>query len=151
RRAVQTFAYRMVGERSEAEDLTQEVFLRAHRSLSQVGRDREETRFANWLRTITRNHCLNYINRRARRNRIEVPLPEDMPPDVRDPAPGVRERMEEHELHRLLHAALATLSEDERQVITLRLEGLSYEEIADEFPGANPTTLRGQYRRGWMK
>lgn len=59
--------YRMSGSLTEAEDLTQEVFIRAHRELSGF---RAEAKFSSWLYRIAMNRCLNWRERRARQERI---------------------------------------------------------------------------------
>jgi RNA polymerase sigma-70 factor (ECF subfamily) len=66
-RMIYSLVYRMTGSPEDAEDLTQEVFIRAFRELP---RYRAEARFATWLYQIAVNHCLNARKRAARTARL---------------------------------------------------------------------------------
>lgn len=61
---VYTLIYRMVGHRETAEDLSQEVFLKAYRSLAQY---RGEAKFTTWLYRLTTNLVTDYLRERKRR------------------------------------------------------------------------------------
>lgn len=126
------FMYRMVGERAFAEDLTQEVFLKAYEALS---RFRGEAAFATWLYRIAHNHCLNALKRKGR----EIPVaalatdPPNRNPLTRspDPAAPADELLAQRELHAVVQAKLAELTPEHRAVLVLRdIQGLSYDEIA---------------------
>jgi RNA polymerase sigma-70 factor (ECF subfamily) len=127
-----SFVSRMVnGE--EAYDLTQEVFVRALRSLPSFKAD---CKFRTWLLTIARNVCLNYLRDRKLRLGLEAgSLDEepDMPGFVAepsDPAADIGRIVEVRELQRVVDKVLAQLTDEQRLLITLRdLQGLSYEEI----------------------
>jgi RNA polymerase sigma-70 factor, ECF subfamily len=137
-RRIFTFAYRMVGERTEAEDMAQEVFLKAYRGLHGF---RGASRFSTWLHAIAAHHCASYLSARKRRRERETP-----PPNVagrcdgnaaaswdgmRDAAPGPDAALEGRDLRQRLETALAELSTEHRLVVVLRdVQGLSYEEIA---------------------
>jgi RNA polymerase sigma-70 factor (ECF subfamily) len=118
-------ALRMLGHPAEAQDVAQEVFLRAHRGLAEF---RGEARLATWLYAITSRVCLNRLaagERRLERHGDEtlVRLP--------DARPGPDRALEQGELEEALHRAIAELPEDRRIVVLLRdVEGLAYEEIA---------------------
>ena len=81
-------AYVILGQRPEAQDATQEVFVRALRSAE---RFEERSKVSTWLYTITTNYCLNLIRDRARRaelfegrkDELEVQLPGTPDPDAR--------------------------------------------------------------------
>jgi RNA polymerase sigma-70 factor, ECF subfamily len=129
---VLNFMYRMVGERAFAEDLTQEVFLKAYEALP---RFRGEAAFPTWLYRIAHNHCLNALKRKGR----EIPVtalakdPADGNPLTRspDPAAPADELLERRELHAVVQAKLAELTPEHRAVLVLRdIQGLSYDEIA---------------------
>jgi RNA polymerase sigma-70 factor (ECF subfamily) len=130
---VYSLALRMLGDAHEAEDVSQDVFLSAHKHLT---RFRGECRISTWLYRVTRNHCLNrlkYLERRETESdsaRPEADLAQtEMPlltqPDRPDRALlGAEERMH-------VHAALRHLSAEHRLLVVLRdIEGLSYEDIA---------------------
>lgn len=126
--------HRMVnGE--EAYDLTQEVFYRALRSLTAFQGD---CKFRTWLYTIARNVCLNHLREKKVRIGLEgasLDAECDYPgslPEPFDPKADVAQIVEARELQRAVDRVLATLSPEQRLLITLRdLEGLSYEEIAE--------------------
>lgn len=113
--------YRMVGHREDAEDLTQESFARAFRSLASWDRERD---FRPWLLAIAGNRCRTLLAARCRR---PAPSPEvDHVPDGRPDPHLVRNLAEEVEL------ALATLRDEYRQAFVLFHENeLSYQEIAE--------------------
>ena len=155
-RWVFTLALRMVGDRGEAEDVAQDVFLKAYAGLPGF---RGSSRFSTWLYAIASHHCLNHLASRARR-----PVPESSlrPPgsDADDP-PGPIERfadeapradvlLERQETARQVQEAMLGLTEDHRLVLVLReIQGLSYEEIAEAL-GAEVGTVRSRLHRARM-
>ena len=140
-------ALRMLGGAAEAEEVAQEAFLRAYRSL---GEFRGDARLSTGLYTIVSRLCLNRLasgDRRAARHGEEVLL------RVADEGSGPAALAERGELEGALHRAIAELPEERRIVIVLRdIEGLSYEEIA-EATGANIGTVmsRLHYARKRMQ
>jgi RNA polymerase sigma-70 factor, ECF subfamily len=118
-------ALRMLGNRAEAEDLAQEVFLRVHRA---IGEFRGEAKLTTWLYAIASRLCLNRLASGERRG---VRHGEETLTRLASREVGPAEEMERAELETALHRAIAELSEERRIVVVLRdLEGLSYEEIA---------------------
>ena len=131
-------AVRMLADRSEAEDVIQEVFLTAWRRIGQL---HDDPAFAGWLYRMTTNRCLNVI--RSRR------LPTDVDPDT------TASRSDTHPEHAAqvnsqlaaLTAALQQLTPEQRACWLLReVHGRSYEEIG-EIVGANTTAVRGRIAR----
>ncbi len=118
-------ALRVLGDRAEAEDVTQEAMMRLWRMAPdwQPGTAQVST----WLYRVTMNLCLDLRRRRAGRfARLE-----DVP-EPADPGLGVVERMQQSHRVDALQAALMTLPERQRQAVVLRhLEGLSNPQIAD--------------------
>jgi RNA polymerase sigma-70 factor, ECF subfamily len=132
-RWVFTLVVRMVGSRQEAEDVAQEVFLKAFRGMRHF---RGAARFSTWLHTIATNHTLTYLAARASSRRREVePSDRDQPPILeRLPhvAPGPDAVLEGRDLRDLLERGLAQVSAEHRIVLVLRdVQGLSYEAIAE--------------------
>ena len=115
---VHTIAFARLGEREAAEDLAQEVFLRAFLCLDQL---RETERFVSWLAQITRNLAINWIRSRRRSSRLVrmVPL-EGMPGHVADTrVQGVVEAMASQDESRALQEAILHLPPDLREVVML--------------------------------
>src|SRR6266852_4525140 len=116
-------AVRMLGNRAEAEEIAQEVFLRVHRS---VGEFRGEAKLSTWLYAITSRLCLNRLQAGERRH---PRAGEEALADV--PAADAGGGVERAEVETALRQAIAALPEERRIVVVLRdVEGLSYEEIA---------------------
>jgi RNA polymerase sigma-70 factor (ECF subfamily) len=122
---VQQLCRRLLGRAADAEDATQDVFLKLfERARSFDGR----ARFATWLHRLTVNHCLHRLERD--RLRQAARLPEDDGALV-DPGEAPDSACSRGEAEQLLEALLARLSPEHRAVIVLReLEQLSYREIA---------------------
>ena len=118
-------ALRMLGSRAEAEDVAQEAFLRAYRSVAEF---RGDAKLSTWLYAITSRLCLNRLDSaERRRTRHGDDLLESVPDERLDP-PGA---LEQRERRTALHLAIAELSDERRLVVVLAdLEGLAYEEIA---------------------
>ncbi len=134
------FVKRLAGERS-AEDLTQEVFIRVHRSIESY---RPEGRFESWLFTIANNLCIDQGRRRkpeASLSDVDQDLePERFASDAREPL----EDLEAEERRRAILKAVERLPFDQRQVFLLREEaGLSFREIA-ELTGCPLNTALGR-------
>jgi RNA polymerase sigma-70 factor (ECF subfamily) len=118
-------AARIVG-RDEAEDVTQDAFLRAFHRLQQY---RGTAAFRTWLLQITQNAAFDTLSR-ARRHPTEA---ESQPPDVpdRDPVRQPAAALERRERQQRLEGKLGLLRPEYRSLLVLRdLEGFSYTEIA---------------------
>jgi len=117
------YVFRLVGERSLAEDLTQEVFLRVFQGLPNFSL---RCRFTTWLFQVTKNRVLDELRANERRPRSAVPLDDVAPLEVLDQP---FERMEAIDA---VWRAVEDLSEDLKMALLLRdVVGLSYTEIAD--------------------
>jgi RNA polymerase sigma-70 factor, ECF subfamily len=139
---VYTMAYRLTGDRDEARDLAQDVFVRVYRNLD---RYRPGT-FEGWLYRITKNL---FLDRVRRRNRVRVePLPEEEWRQPSDVTPGPAERIESGLLRGDLERALQDLPPLFRTAIVLcDVQGLSYEEVA-QATGWPLGTVRSRIHRG---
>jgi RNA polymerase sigma-70 factor (ECF subfamily) len=120
---VYNYVLRLVGDRSLAEDLTQEVFLRVYQGLSSFSL---RSKFTTWLFQVTKNRVLDELRATERRPRATVAL-EDVPPlEVLD-AP-----MERLEAIDAVWRAVENLTVDLKMALLLRdVVGMSYTEIAD--------------------
>lgn len=138
---IHTYAYHLLGNQEDADDITQEVFIRAYARLSQL---REQTSLRSWLYRIATNLCMDHMRRRSRVKRIfgvEVSLggssADDLPPrDIAQPmAVAELDSVAERD-----HIALALKRMPDKYAICLLLhsqQGLSYREIA-EVVGVTP-------------
>jgi len=143
-------AYRMAGNHADAEDLTQEAFIRAFRFFGQY---RRELPFDSWLYKIMSNVFIDRLRRRpkAKIRSLDQPIQTDDGEaqfDVADPGDGPEAAILSQEMDSRIQAALDTLPEVFRlTVIYADIEGLSYEEIA-EATGTNIGTVRSRLHRG---
>ncbi len=138
---VYRLAYRLTGNKYDAEDLTQEVFIRVFRSLA----DFTPGTFEGWIHRITTNLFLDQVRRKAR-IRFEA-LPDDAERVVskdKGPEQQVDDALYDHEVQ----AALDALPADFRAAVVLcDIEGLSYEEIAASLD-IKLGTVRSRIHRG---
>jgi len=138
---VYRLAYRLTGNRYDAEDLTHDVFVRVFRSLA----DYKPVTFEGWLHRITTNLFLDRV-RRARRIRFDA-LPDDSERLAgRERTP--EQLYEDSRLDDDVQAALDGLPPDFRAAVVLcDIEGLSYDEIAATL-GIKLGTVRSRIHRG---
>ena len=143
-------AYRMAGNHADAEDLTQEAFIRAFRFFGQY---RRELPFDSWLYKIMSNVFIDRLRRKpkVRIRSIDQPVvTEDGEAqfDIADRSAGPEEILLSNEMDGRIQQALSTLPEAFRlTVIYADIEGLSYEEIA-EASRTNIGTVRSRLHRG---
>ena len=142
---VYRLAYRLTGNKHDAEDLTQEVFVRVFRSLSSY----TPGTFEGWLHRITTNLFLDGVRRKAR-IRFEA-LPDDAERLVSRGQAGMQSPAQVYDDTHFdadVQAALDALPPDFRAAVVLcDLEGLSYEEIAQVL-GIKIGTVRSRIHRG---
>jgi len=124
--------FRMLGDWQEAENLTQDVFLRAYKSLHQL---RGEAKVSTWLYRVAVNLCLNHQRRQRRERWLSLDWlfesqgesASSLPVEEKTP----RTDLEERESAGLVQAAIQALPERQRAALVLHLyERLSYQEIA---------------------
>lgn len=139
---VYRLAYRLTGNRADAEDLTQEVFVRVFRSLDTY----TPGTFAGWLHRITTNLFLDQARRRQR-IRFDA-LSEERAVRLPSASPAPDAAYADRTFDDDVEAALAALPPDFRVAVVLcDVEGLSYEEIADILD-AKLGTVRSRIHRG---
>jgi len=138
-RRVYNIAYRMLGNKEEAKDLAQEVFLSVFESIKSL---REEVKFEPWLIQITVNHCRNrwkYLKRRKyfQSDSLDDPIETEdgeIPRQVYDPSDNPETLLEKKMIQDLVQRGLLQLKGEQRELIVLRdLQGFSYEEIGKLF------------------
>ncbi len=123
--SVFNLCYRLLGERTLAEDMAQEAFLRGYQRLETFDASRS---FGPWIHRVAVNLCLTH---RKKRTPTLVPLQPEMDAASGEPRPP-EARAEAHEEARRVRRALRELSDIQRAVIELRhFQGLKYEEIAE--------------------
>ncbi|NUP53586.1 MAG: RNA polymerase sigma factor SigE [Catenulispora sp.] len=139
---VYRLAYRLTGNQHDAEDLTQEVFIRVFRSLSSY----QPGTFEGWLHRITTNLFLDMVRRRARIRFDSLGEDADDRLPGREPSP---ERIfTDTHMDADIEAALAALAPEFRAAVVLcDIEGLSYEEIAATLD-VKLGTVRSRIHRG---
>ncbi len=131
-RKVYALCYRFTGSGSEAQDLTQEVFLRVFRTVKTFRS--AEGSFATWLSRVTRNLLIDHY-RRTRQDRVTDSIEEQLP--VMEEAGAAASARPDHaiagrEASEILQATLQKLSPDLREAVILRdLQEMEYREIAD--------------------
>ena len=126
-RPVLNFVCRLIGDATEAEDLSQYVFLRAYRSMHKPGFKRTTAEFSTWLFKVARNAALDCLRRRKRR-------PAELPGALEDGgaslASGQATAAEDavaRETGAAIAAAVALLPEDQRTAVILS----EYEQLSD--------------------
>ena len=130
--AIYSFIFRMIRDREQVEDLTQEAFIKAFNSLRNFN---EEYAFSTWLYKIATNNCIDYIRKRklptysinkpieSKNSNYAFELPDD--------SLQADKVLISNQRTKLLNAAIAKLPEKYKKVIRLRhTEERSYEEIA---------------------
>ena len=129
-RKVFNVAYKFVGKHDEAEDLTQDIFLKIFKSLDTFDR---RANFQTWLISISRNLCIDHY-RSVRKERETIDRDVDaneLSPLSHDPSPVAA--LEQRDRVALLKQALSALPDTLRTAVLMRdIQELSYQEIADQ-------------------
>ena len=128
--SVARFAFRFVGDRARAEELTQDIFVKLYRNARAY---QPTARFKTFLFRVATHHCLNEVRRgeyraphtstHAPEGDVEMEGPQGDRPDT---------ALEGRELEQVVSAALADMSARERAAFTMcRFEGMAYRDIAE--------------------
>lgn len=154
---VYALCYRFTGSQHDAEDLTQDIFLKVYGRLRAF--DPARGSFPVWIATLTRNHLVDHY-RRTRLQRASDSLdagwstgweegePVGLPLTLTDTRPGPHAHALQRELEREVQAALATVSPELREAVILRdLQDLDYKEIALVL-GVPEGTVKSRISRG---
>jgi RNA polymerase sigma-70 factor (ECF subfamily) len=143
-------AARLTGNDAQAEDIAQEVFLRAYEHFSEL---RDNPSAGGWLKTVGINLTLNHLTRHRRRWRLFSELrrsgeDDDSGPDLDPAVPDTAvEETSAEERRALVESALQKLPDHQRLVLVLHhFEELSYQDIADKL-GCSLTKVKTDIRR----
>jgi RNA polymerase sigma-70 factor (ECF subfamily) len=144
-RKVFNVAYKFVGKHDEAEDLTQDIFLKIFKALATFDR---RANFQTWIISISRNLCIDHYRsvRKERQTIAREVDTGDLQPASTDRGPY--QAAEHQDLRVLLRLALQKLPTTLRTAVVLRdLQELSYQEIADRL-GLPEGTVKSRINRG---
>ena len=144
-RKVFNVAYKFVGKHDEAEDLTQDIFLKIFKALASFDR---RANFQTWIISISRNLCIDHYRsvRKERQTIAREVDTNDLQPASSDRGPY--QAAEHEDLRGLLRQALQKLPLTLRTAVVLRdLQELSYQEIADRL-GLPEGTVKSRINRG---
>ncbi len=140
-------AFKFVKERSLAEDIAQEAFIKSYKSIESF---REESSFYTWIYRITVNTAKNYLVSSKRRDEVvisDLSLDDSFYPEKLD-VDSPQEILKASELRDLIFETLSSLGEETRTALSLReFDGLSYEQIA-EIVQCPVGTVRSRIFRG---
>ena len=147
-RKVFNVAYKFVGKHEEAEDLTQDIFLKIFKALGTFDR---RANFQTWIVSISRNLCIDHYRsvRKERQTIAREVDTSDLQPASSDRTPyAVAEHLD---LRAMLRQALQVLPETLRTAVVLRdLQELSYQEIADRLQ-LPEGTVKSRINRGRLE
>ena len=128
---VYNLALRMVSDREDAADMTQEAFIKAYNSLPSF---RGDSKFSVWLYRITTNVCLDFLRAKKRKPQISLTVGDDEDEDVQLDLPAPAADPEQQLIKKLgmqaLEEGLRLLPDKQRQILVMReLGGMSYADI----------------------
>jgi RNA polymerase sigma-70 factor (ECF subfamily) len=147
-RKVFNLAYKFVGRHDEAEDLTQDIFLKIFKALHTFDR---RANFQTWLISISRNLCIDHYRsvRKERETMAREVDASELTPVSREQSP--HRYVEQQDLRQLIRQALAELPPTLREAVVLRdLKEFSYQEIADKL-GLPEGTVKSRINRGRLE
>jgi RNA polymerase sigma-70 factor (ECF subfamily) len=149
-RKIYNLCYRFTGRAEEAEDVTQEVFIKVFQTLKTY--QATQGSFATWLNRVARNHLVDHY-RRARKDRVTSSLEDELTEAEQKPSPHTEPtgQVESRERREVLQLALDKLSPDLREAVILRdLHDLDYEEIAQVL-SVPQGTVKSRINRGRLE
>jgi RNA polymerase sigma-70 factor, ECF subfamily len=153
KRAILNYIYRMVGDFHQAEELTQETFIRVY---ANIGRYVKKAKFSSWVYTIAGNLAKNYLRDRSYVEEVSIDkrigeTEEESKISLLDmiaaKGKGPGEQLLKEETEKLIQQGINKLKPKHRQVIVLcDIQGLSYEEVAQVL-GCPPATVGSRLSR----
>jgi len=143
-RKVQGAIYRLVGPGEDVRDLSQETLLKAYRGL---GTFKKEARFSSWLYQIALNVCRDRMRRGRGKSYVSFDELSETGETGREAGPSALDLIEARDLSRQVAAAVATLPEEQREVVVLKeYQGLTFLEIAEALDVPLSTVKTRLYR-----
>jgi len=149
-RKIYNLCCRFTGRVEEAEDLTQEVFIKVFQTLRTF--DAAQGSFSTWLHRVARNHLVDHY-RRTKKDRITASIEDDLETIQEKPSPGTGPagHLEAREREEQLQRGLDRLSPDLREAVVLRdLHDLDYLEISQVL-GVPQGTVKSRINRGRLE
>ena len=149
-RKLYNLCYRFTGRTVEAEDLTQEIFIKVFQTMRTY--NATQGTFPTWLNRVARNHLVDHY-RRTKKDRVTSSLEDEVGGVEEKPSPSLEPtaRVEARERKELLQQALEKLSPDMREAVILRdLQDLDYLEIA-QILGVPEGTVKSRINRGRLE
>jgi len=141
---IYSFVYRNVGSQSDAEDITQEVFVKVWKNIKKFDRNKN---FKPWIFQIAKNTAIDFLRKkktipfsRFENEKGQNLLIDNLPGDPINLLENLNDK-------RVLAGAMQGLSDKEQKLINMRhQEGMSFKEIAEVF-GESINTVKSRYRR----
>ena len=156
-RRIYNLCYRFTNSPDDAQDLTQDVFIRVYKSMGSY--HIEKGAFTTWLTTLTRNLLVDHF-RKSKQDRvtdsIDAGLREEddalsLGDRLEDPSPNPDDRLASKETQKMVQMALARISPDLREAVILRdLQDMDYKEIAQVLR-VPEGTVKSRINRGRME
>ncbi len=144
---VYNFTVRYIGNAKEAEDLTQEIFLKVWRGLKRFDQKKS---FRAWLWRIVRNTCVDYLRRKKMLVFSALENEDDQDPlaeRIADTTESIVEKIDRQELAKEVEEYLMKLSEQSRAVLLLHYnQQMTFQEIADSL-GESVDTVKSRHQR----
>ena len=135
---------KMVIDHDDADDITQEVFIKVHKAIDQF---REDSQLYTWIYRIATNECLSFLNRKKRRFFLPIEHVAGQLTAKIDSTPG----LEGDEIQKKLQKALLKLPDKQRLVFNMRYyDDLSYEDMA-EITKTSVGALKASYHHAVKK
>jgi len=149
-RKLYNLCYRFTGRIDDAEDLTQEVFVKVYQTLRSY--DATQGTFSTWLHRVARNHLVDHY-RRTKKDRVTSSLEDELGTLEEKPSAGMEPlaQVESQERKEFLQQGLNRLSPDLREAVVLRdFHDLDYQEIAQVL-GVPQGTVKSRINRGRLE
>lgn len=143
---VYSIAYRMIHDRAEAEDMAQEVFLKAFRTLDTF---REEASFKTWICRIATNRCIDWKRKHASRNQLTAGVEEAdaLPDEAETPEQTLLRRERQSEVRDVIDG----MPEKYRAILLMyHFQGMTYKDIAESEGISSRTVETRLYRAKQM-
>jgi RNA polymerase sigma-70 factor (ECF subfamily) len=148
RKAIYNFVLRFVRDGAQAEDLTQETFLRLIKGADAY---QQQAKFTTWLYTIARNLCVDSARRAVHRRAASLDAPHEeggapLLERISDGMPGTERQVQSRELAVRMRAAIEALPDEQREIFLLReVADLQFNEIASVV-GCPENTVKSRMR-----